>query len=113
MGKMQEMAAGDDKYLQMYYTSEDTAAQFFREAQMAVREDALVKRESEIAAESAATAKATATRKAGAAGRATARPGGSKAASTPAESFNLKTFDSVDDALADINAGILADAGVK
>jgi len=113
MGKMQEMAAGDDKYMKMYYTSEDTAAQFFNEAKLAVREEAIAKREAEIAKESATEAKATATRKAGAANRAVARPGGSKAASTPANNFNLKSFNNVDEALADINAGILADAGAK
>ena len=110
--KMRDMAAGDDKYLDMYNTDKGAVA-FFNEAKLTVERDKLASDRAEFDKQTAEAATATAKRKAGAAGRATPRPGGSKAASSQEDTFAKKTFRNVDDKLAYLNQQTLNEAGVS
>jgi len=96
MFRMSEMAKSDQAYADLFQTDQG-ALQFFGEAKLAVEREAFEAEKTAIAATAAKSTVAEAKRKAGASGRATPRPGGTKAASAPEDVFARKTFRSVDD----------------
>ncbi len=97
--RMSVMAEANPRYQEMFYQSEEAARQFFNEAKFALEKEAFEAEKAGVATKQAEAAKAAAKRMAGAAGRATPRPGGTKAASAPEEVFSRKSFRSVDDKL--------------